>query len=87
VSKFVLKIFIPEDNKYIEVDDIALSAHGVGDVSKLTEDEKQLYELMRNTDIDMAHIAFTDDDRAKLAAQSSAFIFGTFYINLAAFKK
>lgn len=88
MSKFVLKIFVPEDGKYVEIDDVALGA-GTPVTAGLTTDEQALYQMMRDKDVDMAHIPFPDEDKQKLVAsgQAAAFIFGTFYVNLGAFKK
>jgi hypothetical protein len=83
-NTFNLTIFVAGTDEYIRVDEGILRTHGtVGKAADLPTEEKTLYDLMRSTSIDAAHVAF---DSSKQAA-AAAFIFGTFYLNLGSFKK
>ncbi|MEO8705211.1 MAG: hypothetical protein ABI867_34515 [Kofleriaceae bacterium] len=71
------------DGTYVTISSEKLAEYGTaGKVSSLPKEAQALYELMCSSDVDAAHVPFP----AAPQTADRVMIFGTFYINLAAFK-
>jgi hypothetical protein len=82
-TPFDLMVFPQEDDTYIAISRANLEKYGTtGKVSDLGKDVQDLYHMMRSGDVDMAHSPWSDQQ-----AQQSVMIFGTFYVNLGAFRR
>jgi uncharacterized membrane protein len=81
--RFDLIVFPFEADTFIAISKASLLEHGhVGKIAELGAEEQALYHAMRASDIDMAHRPYSQPH-----TEAEVLIFGTFYTNLAAFKK